>query len=100
MIKNNEALSMQEASKYIKESEKNSELAKFIKDFAKIKPKDAEELRKEIEGFGIMKLRKEHIVKIVEIMPEDQEELNKILTSVSLNEDEATKVLDSIKKFK
>ncbi len=100
MIKGNEALSMQEAGKYVKEGEKGEELVKFIKDFSKVKPKDAEDLKKEILGLGMMKLRKENIVKIVEVMPENQEELNKVLTSVSLSEDEAAKVLDSVKRFR
>ena len=100
MIKSNEALSMQEASKYLKESEKNAELAKFIKDFTKISAKDAGELKKALEGMEMMKLKKENIVKIVDIMPDSQEELNKILTNVSLSEDETAKVLDSVKKFK
>ena len=47
-----------------------------------------------------MKLKKEYIVKIIDMTPDSQEELNKILASVSLSEDESTKVLDSVKKFK
>ena len=100
MIKGNEALSMQEAGKYVKEGEKNAELVNFIKDFSKVKPKDAEDLKKEILGMDMMKLKKENIVKIVEVMPENQEELNKVLTNVSLSEDEAAKVLDSVKRFR
>jgi DNA-directed RNA polymerase subunit F len=73
---------------------------KFIDDFSKIDPDDAEKLGNSLEGLGIMKLRREHIAKIVDTLPENQEELNKVLTSVSLSEDESTKVLDSVKKFK
>ena len=100
MIKIRESLSMQEAAKYIKKDEKNAELTKFINDFTKITPKDAEELKKMLENLGIMKLKKEYIVKIIDMTPDSQEELNKILASVSLSEDESTKVLDSVKKFK
>ena len=45
MIKNNEPLSMIEASKYIKKTEDEADVLGFIKKFAKVNLKEAKELR-------------------------------------------------------
>ena len=48
----------------------------------------------------MLKLKQEHIVKIVDLLPEDALDLNKIFTDVSLDEDETTKILEIVKKYK
>ncbi len=100
MIKNSEPLSMAEVIGYTTKDENESEIIGFIKKFNKLKTKDAKELRQEIEGFGMMKIRPEFIVKIIDMLPETAEELNKIFIDVSLDEDETKKILDTIKKYK
>jgi DNA-directed RNA polymerase subunit F len=101
MIKNSEPLSMAEAVEYIKkDEEKETEIMGFIKKFNKLKPKEAKELKQEIERLGIIKVKPEYAVKIVEILPESSEELNKIFVDASLDEDEAKKILESVKRFK
>ncbi len=99
MIKNSEPLSMAEVLEYIKKGEE-TEVAGFIKKFNKLKTKEAKELKQEIESLGIMKVRAEYLVKIMDLLPENAEELNKIFVDVSLDEDETKKILDTIKKFK
>ncbi len=101
MIKNNEPLSMAEASEYINKNEENEkEIVGFIKKFNKLKIKDAKELKREIENLNIIKIKPENTVKIIDILPETQEELNKIFIDVSLDEDETKNILETIKKFK
>jgi DNA-directed RNA polymerase subunit F len=101
MIKNSEPLSMAEALEYIKgEEETETKVADFIKKFNKLKPKEAKELRVQIESLGFMKVKPEYSVKIVDILPETIEELNKIFVDVTLEDDEANKILDAVKKFK
>ena len=101
MIRNIEPLSMVEVIGYIKKSEYSETNVKdFIKKFTKLNPKEAKELRKKLEELDLMKLRTEHIVKIIDLMPENQEELNKIFIGVNLNEDEIQKILETIKEFK
>jgi DNA-directed RNA polymerase subunit F len=101
MIKNSEPLSMAEVVEYIKKSEESeTEIIGFIKKFNKLKSKEAGELRKEIEALEMMKIKQEYIIKIIDILPETVEELNKIFVDVSLEEDETKKILETIKKFK
>ena len=101
MIKNSEPLSMAESLDYIKsDGEKETDVVGFIKKFNKLKAKDAKELRQEIEKLEIIKIKPEYAVKIVDVLPDSTEELNKIFVDASLDEDETRKVLDAIKKFK
>jgi DNA-directed RNA polymerase subunit F len=101
MIKNSESLSMAEALEYIKgEEESETKAAEFIKKFNKLKPKEAKELRQEIESLGIIKVKPEYVTKIIDVLPETAEELNKIFVDVTLEEDESNKILEPVKKFK
>lgn len=97
MIKNNTPLSMAESLEYV---EKDNEVFKFIKNFTKLNPKESKEFRKKLENLDLMKLKSPQIVKIIDVMPEDKEDLNKIFIGMSLDEDESKKVLDTIKEFK
>ena len=101
MIKNNEYLSMAEITGYIKtEKDSEVEIKNFIKKFVKLKPKEAREMKKKLEELDLLKMKKDYVVKIIDLMPENQENLNKIFIDVSLNEDEAKQILDIIKEFK
>jgi DNA-directed RNA polymerase subunit F len=101
MIKNSEPLSMTEALEYIKKGgESEAEIIGFINKFNKLKAKEAKELRKDTETLGVMKIKPEYIVKIIDLLPENTEELNKIFVDVSLDGDETKKILDAIKKYK
>lgn len=99
MIKQRESLSMAEIGQYTKDNENVSELNKFIKKFSKLNLKKAKELRKELQSLDLMKLKSDQISKIIDILPEDGEDLNKIFTDVSLDEDEIQKILNTVKKI-
>ena len=98
MIKNTELLSMAEAIEYI-HKEDSTEIKGFIKKFTKLKPKEAKELKKKLEELDMMKLRAEQIIKIIDLLPENQEDLNKIV-DISLDENETKKILETVKEFK
>ena len=102
MIRESKPVSMAEALEYVKSAEEDSEtdVKGFIKKFVKITPSKAKELQKKLEELDLMKVRDEHIVKIIDILPEDQEELNKIFVEISLDEDESKKILDAVKEFR
>jgi DNA-directed RNA polymerase subunit F len=101
MIKNSEPLSLAESLEYIKkDDDKETEIVGFIKKFNKLKSKDAREMKQDIDRLGIIKIRQEHSVKIVDILPESAEELNKIFADVSLDDDETKKVLDTVKRYR
>ena len=57
------------------------------------------EMRAELEGLDLIKLKDFHIVKIVDFMPKDATELNKVLLDVSLDSEEVGKILDVTGKY-
>jgi len=101
MIKETTPLSMAEALEYVKkEKEGEVNMLAFIKKFTKMEHKTAKEIREKIQKMDSIKIKPEHISKIIDILPETQEDLNKIFVDVSLNEDESKKILDTIKEFR
>jgi len=99
MIINKESLSMVEAIEYIDKDNK-TDVQGFIKKFVKMKPIEAKELRTKLKALDIIKMKNEHIAKVIDLLPETTEEINKIFNDVGLDEDETKKILDTIKEFK
>ena len=100
MIKNQTPLSMPEVEVLLKETKtENKELELFIKKFVKINAKDAEKLKEELRGMRSIRIKEEHIAKIVDFLPEDSTDLNKIFIDVSLDEDEKNKILEFVKPY-
>lgn len=101
MIKELTPVSMTEALEYIHDGKDGeTEMKKFAKKFVKLSVKDGKALREKLEAFDMLKLKPEYIAKIIDILPENAENLNKIFSDVSLDEDETKKILDAIKEFK
>ena len=46
-----------------------------------------------------MKLKEEHIVKIIDFLPETSEDLNKIFSDVSLDEKEINEILEIVRRY-
>jgi len=99
MIKHQEPLSMQEAMKYVNK-EKRPEVIAFVKQFTKLSPEKAEELRKKLNSLNLIKLNKSNISKLIEMLPEDKDALIKILPESNIDENETNTILDTIKEYK
>ena len=101
MIKKTTTLSMAESLEYVVTDKKSENPTRdFIKKFVKLNPKQAKELRKKIEDLKIIKINEANISKLIDILPEKTEEVNKIFIDVSLDENEIKQILDTIKEFK
>ena len=83
-----------------KENEDELEIIGFIKKFNKLKPRDAKNLKQSLNELKLIKIKADYVAKIIDVLPETAEELNKIFVDVSLDEDETKKILDTIKQFK
>ena len=99
MIVSREPISMAEVAEYIKGNENSEELGKFIKKFTKLDEKEVEELRKSINESGIIKIKKEHVSKIIDVLPETAEDVNKIFADAGLDENEIQKILETTKEY-
>ncbi len=84
----------------IPESEKKEEINTFLKKFLKTKNESAKKIKEELEKLDLLKIKREHVVKIIDLLPQDASDLNKIFIDVSLTEDETNKILEIIKKNK
>ena len=101
MIKNNQSLSLAEASEYLKKrKDAEVDVMGFIKNFTKASPKEAKELRKKLEELNLMKINRDHISKLIDLLPENKRDLSKIFPGINLEEDETNKILETIKKFR
>jgi len=99
MILERKPLSMSESKEYMNK-ESGTDIQGFVKKFILLKPEKAKELRKKVEDLNLLKVKEEHIAKLIDLLPETTEDLNKIFSDVSLDEDETKKLLDTIKEFK
>jgi DNA-directed RNA polymerase subunit F len=81
-------------------STKKEETEAFLKKFVKTKPEQAKKIKQELEKLDMLKLKSEHAVKIVDLLPKDASDLNKIFVDISLNEDETNKILEIVKNTK
>jgi len=91
---------VEEILKDIPDSPKKEELENFFKKFVKTKPEQAKKIKEELEKLDMLKLKREYLVKIVDLLPKDASDLNKIFSDVSLNEDETNKILEIVKSAK
>ncbi|MBD3252753.1 hypothetical protein GF386_03420 [Candidatus Pacearchaeota archaeon] len=88
---------VKEILKEIPENEKKQQVEVFLKKFLKTKSEQAKKIKEDLDKLDILKLKREHIVKIIDLLPEDASDLNKIFTDISLNDDETKKILEVIK---
>ena len=101
MIKENNSLSIVEALEYTdSKNESEVKIKKFMGNFKKLDIKEAKNLREKIKGMELLKVRDSHISKIIDLVPENKEDLNKIFTEVGLDEDESKQILDAIEEFR
>lgn len=104
MIIEKSSISLAEAKEILKEidTEKSKKINSFIKKFVKIKEEDAKKLRIELDKLDIPKIGRDEITKIIDVLPEDAEDLRKIFsgTDISLNQEETTKILETVQKFR
>ena len=70
----------------------------YLEGFATEDPKRVEELREQIEGLNIPRLKDRHIIKVLDVMPTDIDSL-KILFSgetLTISDDDLKRILDVI----
>ncbi|MEK6824185.1 MAG: hypothetical protein AABY06_04075 [Nanoarchaeota archaeon] len=97
MIIKSNSLSASESEEYL--SKTQEDLKTFINKFTKLNAKQAKDFREKLEKLKLMKMNASHVSKIIDILPTNLEEINKIFIDMSLDENEANKILDVVKQF-
>jgi len=91
---------LHEILKNIEDNEKKIEIESYLKKFLKTKPEVAKKIKEELESLDLLKMKREHVVNIIDLLPQDNSDLNKIFIDVSLTEDENNKILELVKANK
>lgn len=97
MILKSNSLSAAESQEYIGKDQEA--ISQFIKKFTKLNVKQAKDFREKLEALNLIKMNNSHISKVIDLMPSNLEELNKVFIDVSLDENEANKIFDIVKQF-
>lgn len=92
-------LTLAEVSDLAGDTDREKNVKIFIKKFSKMPVDKAKAMRKELAKLELLKLKEEHVVKIVDFMPEDASDLNKVMVDVSLDQEEVNKILNVVKKY-
>lgn len=102
MIKERKSITLAEAKEILKEikTDKAQALVTFIKKFTKLNAQDVVKLREQLLGLGLVKLKEENIIKLIDFMPKDAADVRKIFagSNVSLDQNEIEKILSVFKK--
>jgi len=99
MILNKEQLSLAEVNHYIKDLDEKKVLSDYLKKFSPLDFKKAQKFKEEIRALNNPKIKDAEIVKILDFLPKDAEDVNKIFLEVALTEDEINAVLNIAKNY-
>ncbi len=101
MIMSKEPVSLAEVASMVKhDDDKNVALAVYLKNFNKLTKDKAFKLKEEIEGLNNPKVKKEIVVKIIDFLPKDAIDLQKIFNDSSLTEEEINALLSVISNYR
>ena len=98
MILNRTPITLGEVKDHVKDLE-NDSLHAYLKSFAKLSKADSLKCLDEIKALNNLKIKGENAIKIVDFLPKDAEELNKIFLDLTLTEEETNAILEIVKKY-
>ena len=93
-------LCLEEARAISKENGGKEELEEYFKEFSKLKAKDVAPFKKDLEALGNHKIKGEDLVKIMDLLPEDTSDVNKIFVDLTLDDNEIKQILEIVSKYK
>ena len=96
MIIDKTALTLSEVKDFVKDLEEKKDLKDYLKKFESQK-KNGSGIIDKLKALDNIKIKEDHMIKIVDFMPRDSEDLNKIFTDVSLDEKESNEILEIVK---
>ncbi len=79
---------------------RENKVLEYLNMFAEVSEKDVQEIKKQLESLGIVRLKDRHVIKIIDLMPKDEESLKVILSgeNTTLKAEDLTKIVEVIKK--
>jgi len=70
----------------------------YLNLFVKLKPKEAETLKKKLEGLEIPRLKDRHIIKVIDIMPKDMDSLRALFSgeNITVKPEDLKRIMDTL----
>ena len=101
MIISRRALTLAEARSYLKPStnEEKNPVEDYFKAFTKLSKEDAIDLAEKIRALNNPKINEEHVIRTVDFLPKDNEDLSKIFNESVLSEEETNAILALTTKY-
>ena len=99
MIHSKTPVTMSEVKEIVDKLDEKEELKTYLKAFTKLSKKESEKLKEEIQNMKNMKIKDEHVVKVADFMPANQEEVRKIFIDTSLTDEETNAIVEIVKKY-
>ena len=80
-------------------SEKAQKTHEYLNKFSKLKGKETLKLKEEINNLTILRLKEKHIIKIIDIMPQDIDSLKLIFAAenLTIKQEDLQRILDVLK---
>ena len=91
---------LEEIKKRDKElTEKAQRTYEYLNKFSKLKEKEALKLKEEITKLSIQRLKEKHIIKVIDIMPQDIESLKLIFAAenLTIKQEDSQRILETLK---
>ena len=98
-IINKRPVTMTEVALNLKNVDENKPIHNYIKKFKSLDKQKSEKLVESVRALNNPKIKEEDIVKVADFLPRDSEDVNKIFTEVSLNEEEINSILQIVKEY-
>ena len=98
-ILSKQPLALAEVKEIVDKLEEKEETKEYLKKFTQLSKDKAEKLKRDITDLNNVKINEEHAVKVVDFLPKEQEEINKIFVDVSLTEEETNAILEIVRKY-
>lgn len=99
MILNKTPLALAYVKEYTKGVDETKPIVPYLKKFCKLSKADADKLAAELRALNNLKMKEENIVKMLDVLPHDSEDLGKVFLDVSLTEEEANAILAAVKNY-
>lgn len=99
MILSKKPLTFAEVKSLVKNLDEKLILSEYLKKFNSLSNADATKLADAVRALNNPKIKEENIVKIVDFLPSDSEDINKIFNEASLSEEETHAILNIVKEY-
>ncbi len=99
MIITKKPVTLVEVKEIVKDLEDRQPIQDYLKTFTLLSKDKAEKLKDELLSLNSLRIKEEDIVKLIDFVPKDKEDVNKIFIDTSLGDEEINAILEITKKY-